>query len=222
VATIIGMEIRIKGDPPKGPSLLVSNHLGYLDIVALLVNTDAFFVAKAEISKWPMAGTVCRAWNTIFLDRQRKRDLPRVIEAMRASLHVGKTVILFPEGTCTPGATVLPFKSSLFEAAVRSGRPVSCAGISYSVGRTEPPAYRSICWWDATVFLKHLYRLLQIRTFQASVAFYGTVSGNGRKILAATAHRTVSADFTPLVRDIGLELIDARSCRGFYDAFSVE
>jgi 1-acyl-sn-glycerol-3-phosphate acyltransferase len=222
VATIIGMEIRIKGDPPKGPSLLVSNHLGYLDIVVLLVNTDAFFVAKAEISKWPMAGAVCRAWNTIFINRTQKRDLPRVIEAMKASLGAGKTVILFPEGTCTPGITVLPFKSSLFEAAVRSSRPVSCAGISYSVARTEPPAYRSICWWDDRSFLAHLYGLLQIRTFRASVVFHGAVSGRRRKILAAQAHRVVSADFVPLVSGIDLDPLDVRRSRGLYDAISVE
>jgi 1-acyl-sn-glycerol-3-phosphate acyltransferase len=222
VAAIIGMEIRIKGVPPKDPSLVVSNHLGYLDIVPLLMKTDALFVAKAEISKWPMAGAVCRAWNTIFLDRARKRDLPRAIEAMTTSLRAGKSVIFFPEGTCTPGARVLPFKSSLFEAAVRSGRPVSCAGISYSVDGAEPPAHRSICWWDATVFLQHLYRLLQIRTFQASVVFHGTVSGDHRKKLAAGAHRAVSANFIPLVSDIGLESIDVPVSRGFYDAVSVK
>src|SRR5580698_5183635 len=44
--------------PARG--LLVSNHLGYLDVLVLSSLTPAVFVAKREVKFWPVAGLLAQ------------------------------------------------------------------------------------------------------------------------------------------------------------------
>jgi 1-acyl-sn-glycerol-3-phosphate acyltransferase len=133
------------------------NHLGYLDILMLATQVDAPFVAKAEVAHWPVIGLLCRSVGTIFIDRARKRDLPRVIDEMVAALQRGRRVIFFPEGTSTSGATVLPFRSPLFEATIRTGVPVRYASLAYCTPKGAPPAHQVVCWWGDMTFIDHVY-----------------------------------------------------------------
>src|SRR5690349_8110892 len=141
---MMGGDIEVVGAPPSGPCLFVSNHLSYLDTLLLTAFLDPVCVAKREIAGWPMIGGLCRLFDTIFIDRNRKRDLPRVIAEMTAAIRSGRTVVFFPEGTSSSGETVRDFKSPLFEAAVRSAVDVRYASLTYSVGAGEPAPELSV------------------------------------------------------------------------------
>jgi 1-acyl-sn-glycerol-3-phosphate acyltransferase len=200
--TVMGGKVDVTGSPPSVPCLLVSNHLGYLDILLLAAYASPIFVAKCEVAGWPLIGLLCRLLDTIFIDRNRKRDLPRVIEEIAASLRQGRAVVFFPEGTSTAGATVLPFKSPLFEPAVRNRIPVFYASLSYSLAENGPPADLSLCWWGEMTLAKHLYKLLQLPGFRARLCFGSEpLSGDNRKSLAASARYAVIRQFVPVVRD---------------------
>jgi len=180
----------------------VSNHLSYLDVLLLAAHARPIFVAKSEVAGWPLIGTLGRLLGTIFIDRNRKRDLPRVIEEITASLRQGRAVVFFPEGTTTAGATVLPFKSPLFEPAARNGIPVFYASLSYSAASNGPPADLSLCWWGEMTFVTHLYKLLQLPGFRARVCFGSDpLSGHNRKSLAAGARAAVIRQFVPVAQD---------------------
>lgn len=75
---ISGMKIEIIGTPPRPPFLLVSNHLSYVDIVAFRNILDTVFVAKSDVGKWFLAGKIIRDMGTIFIERNNRRDIPRV------------------------------------------------------------------------------------------------------------------------------------------------
>ena len=49
----------VEGEPPAS-GLVVSNHLSYLDIVIFAAAMPCFFVAKAEIGRWPYFGPTAR------------------------------------------------------------------------------------------------------------------------------------------------------------------
>src|SRR5664279_3996745 len=53
VLKIFKLEVRVSG-PVSTRGLLVSNHLGYLDIFVLASIAPAVFVAKREIESWPI------------------------------------------------------------------------------------------------------------------------------------------------------------------------
>jgi 1-acyl-sn-glycerol-3-phosphate acyltransferase len=191
-ARLIGMRVRVHGAPPAGPAVLVANHLGYVDVVALWSVVGGVFVAKSEVGSWPLVGALGRVLHTLFLDRGRKRDLVRVLAEMDRSLAAGRSVLFFAEGTSTRGDRVLPFKSSLFEAALRARVPVACASLAYRTAPAAPPADLAVCWWGDMTFPDHIYALLRLRGFDAEVRFAGALRGDDRKDLARRAHEAVA------------------------------
>ncbi len=195
---LIGMRVRVDGEIPGAPVALVTNHLSYVDIVALWCVVPGVFVARADVADWPLVGQAGRLVGTIFIDRTRKRDLLRVIPEMQASLAADRTVIFFPEGTSSRGQDVLPFKSPLFEAAARCGVPVVGASLQFE---TAPPARSadwSVCWWGDMTFAPHVFELLHAPGFEVRIRFSSPHHvGRDRKRLCRLAQESVEKTFLP-------------------------
>lgn len=204
VLKIMGVRARYEGPVPDGPFFLVSNHLSYVDIPVLLAQLDARFLAKSEIASWPVMGLLARSTGTLFVDRSRKRDLTRVLPAIRGVLDRGPGVIIFPEGTSTDGSAVEPFKPSLFEVPVEMDLEVTCAALHYDSPEGPLPAWQAVCWWGEAPFAPHFLQFLKQRRTDATVTFSAETitapqtEGRGRrKDLAAAAHSAVERAFTP-------------------------
>jgi 1-acyl-sn-glycerol-3-phosphate acyltransferase len=164
---------------------LVSNHLSYVDVLVFASQLNCLFVAKKDVESWPIVGALCRSVGTIFINRSNRRDLARVNGEIAQALEDGRGVILFAEGTSTKGSSVLPFRSSLLEAAVIQGFPVSYAAVSYRVLADDPPASLSVCWWGDMTFGSHFAELLRLRRIEATVSFGSTeIRAGDRKVLA--------------------------------------
>lgn len=200
VAFIAGMKINLKGAPPEGPFLLVSNHLSYMDIVALAARLHCIFIAKSEVARWPVIGFLCRSMNTIFINRRRHRNIPVVLALIERSIARGSGVVLFAEGTSTSGMSVAPFKPSLLELAAQKRIPVHYASLSYRTPPGEAPAHQSVCWWGGMTFLKHLYGVFQLPGVEANLVFgEQPISAEDRKVLAQKLWSAVNAQFIPVV-----------------------
>lgn len=112
-------------------TLVVANHVSWVDAFVLDAICSASFVAKDEIRRWPLLGWLLAREGTVFLRRGFNRRLPDVVRTVQARLAGGETIACFPEGTTSEGLRVLPFRPALFEAAVRSGSPVAAFMIQY-------------------------------------------------------------------------------------------
>ena len=111
---IFGIKIKTFGKVSINfPILLISNHASYLDIIILGSLFKTSFIAKKEISKWPLLGILAKLQNTIFIDR-RVSSLKKQENQIIKHLNEKKNLVIFPEGTSSDGNRVLPFKSSLF------------------------------------------------------------------------------------------------------------
>src|SRR5262245_23383415 len=199
---LLRMRVQAKGIPPHAPFFLVSNHLSYMDIVAFAAQLDCVFIAKSEVARWPVLGLLCRSMGTIFVDRNSRMDVLRVNRLIEQALRSGKGVLLFPEGTSTPGAEVLPFHSALLEPATRQGCPVSFATVSYRTPVGQPPAHLSVCWWGEMSFLAHFYRLLQLESMEATLVFGSySIRADDRKVLARKLWQAVNEEFIPVAED---------------------
>ena len=125
VLWVLGVRVTVNGAPPKPPFFLVSNHLSYIDITVLLSSVEGFFLAKSELARWPILGFLARTTGTLFVERRRKSDLLRVNREVAAMLEGGGGVIVFPEGTSSGGAGVLPFRPSIsFDPGLEDLGPV--------------------------------------------------------------------------------------------------
>ena len=105
----LGFHIRVHGEIPRN-GLIVSNHVGYLDIIALSVAATSAFVSKKEVAQWPIFGALAKMGATIFVDRERRGAVSGVAAEMREHLDAGVPLVLFPEGTSTDGTHLLPFR----------------------------------------------------------------------------------------------------------------
>jgi 1-acyl-sn-glycerol-3-phosphate acyltransferase len=188
---VLNLEVSSRGMPPRR-GLMVSNHLGYLDIIVYSSISPMIFVSKHEVRDWPVFGWLSACAGTLFINRGRKQDVERVTGEMAHALSTGVVVALFPEGTSSDGRGVLPFRSSLLEPAASKGWPVCPACLTYRVagGSAETDA----CYWGKMSFLPHLMKLLSKKAVYASVVFGTPVDGDSdRKLLASRLHREVVA-----------------------------
>ncbi|MCY3968359.1 MAG: lysophospholipid acyltransferase family protein [Acidobacteria bacterium] len=197
---VLGCKVTARGAPPAAPCLLVSNHISYVDILVLAAHSPGRFVSKAEVADWPLAGTVCRTVDVIFVDRGRRRDVTRVGDQIADALGAGDPVILFPEGTSTPGDAVATLKPSLLAPAAARELPVHWAVLRYETPPDEDPAYLSVAWWGEMPMTPHAPELLKLRRIDAELEFGAEpLRSADRKELAGLLRRRMTAVFRPMV-----------------------
>ena len=125
-------------------SLIVANHISWLDIYALNAARPMVFVAKAEVRHWPLIGWLAANTDTVFLRRGSCGHARRVNAQIDGLLNAGRDVAIFPEGTTTDGTHLLNFHSALLQPAVDARRPVQPVALSYHDAnghRSLAPAY---------------------------------------------------------------------------------
>jgi len=198
-AWVLGARVEVEGTPPEPPFVLVSNHLSYIDIMILASQVDCVFVSRADVAGWPVVGALVRMVGTVFIDREAKRDIPRVLDRVEENLAHGRGIVIFPEGTTSDGSSVMPFRPPLLEAATRAGLPVKCASLSY---RTPPgcdPASEVVCWWGGMEFWPHVIRLFGLPGFTATLKLApDSIRETDRKKLAVISREIVARQFEPL------------------------
>ena len=197
---ILGCRVTVRGKPPREPFLLISNHISYIDIFLISALAPGRFVSKAEISGWPVAGAMCRTVDIIFVDRHRRRDVTRVGEQIAEALAAGDPVILFPEGTSTPGNQIAPLRPSLLAPVAAQELPVHWVVIRYETPSGEPPAFLSVAWWGNMGLTPHAPELLQLRRIDAEVTFGDEpVKNADRKVLGRQLQEGMESSFRPMV-----------------------
>jgi 1-acyl-sn-glycerol-3-phosphate acyltransferase len=165
---IFGYSADVAGDIPKS-GLLVSNHLSYLDILAISSVTPAVFVSKAEVRSWPLFGWFAAIGGTVFINRQRRTHVGEVNQEIEIALAAGALVVVFPEGTSSDGTDVLPFRASLLEPALRGDYEISVGCIRYEL--PDGDARNEVCYWGEHSFLPHLVNLLGKKSVRATLHF---------------------------------------------------
>jgi 1-acyl-sn-glycerol-3-phosphate acyltransferase len=129
----MGIQLRVEGGPAPGASLLVANHISWLDIMVVhAVVPEARFVSKADVKSWPLIAQLVDAAGTLYLERERKRDALRVVHAVADALRAGQKVAVFPEGTTSTGHGLLPFHANLLQAAISTDTPVQPLALRFS------------------------------------------------------------------------------------------
>ena len=187
----MGLRLEVSGSARPGASLLVANHVSWLDIVALHAAVPhARFVSKADVLRWPLLGWLIRGAGTLFIERARKRDAVRVVHAMAESLRAGDTVAVFPEGTTGPGPELLPFHANLLQAAIATATPIQPAVLRYADARHRfSPAVE---YTGNTSLLQSLWRVATAEGLHVRVEFllaHDTAHADRRELAAMLRDR---------------------------------
>jgi 1-acyl-sn-glycerol-3-phosphate acyltransferase len=143
---VFGIALEVHGVPPAvGPVLLVANHISWLDILVIHAARHCRFVAKADLRHWPLVGRLATGGGTLYIERDSRRDALRVVHRMAECLRAGDVLAVFPEGTTSDGAALLPFHANLLQAAISADAPAQPVGLTFvetaTRARSSAPAY---------------------------------------------------------------------------------
>lgn len=131
----LGIDLHSEGEPHHSATLVVANHISWLDILAINAVHPSRFVSKSDVRHWPFIGWLVACGGTLFIERERKRDALRVVHQVADALKKGQTIALFPEGTTSEGHGLLPFHANLLQAAVSTGTPIQAVALRFSDAR---------------------------------------------------------------------------------------
>jgi 1-acyl-sn-glycerol-3-phosphate acyltransferase len=183
---VLGIALEVEGRFKPGKKLIVANHITWLDIMVVhAVCPEARFVSKADVQAWPLVSRLVAAADTLYLQREKRRDAMRVVHQMAEALAAGDTVAVFPEGTTSEGHALLPFHANLLQAAIAAEAPVQPLALRYSdAGNAVSPAAMFV---GETTMPQTLWRLASARGLRVRMrvlAPEGTAHADRRALAA--------------------------------------
>ncbi|MFN4291680.1 MAG: lysophospholipid acyltransferase family protein [Permianibacter sp.] len=186
VVHLLGVRQSCAGRRPAAGTLLLCNHISWLDIVVIGAQLPVRFVAKAEVRRWPLLGTLAAAAGTVFLQRGRRSgpdSSAEVKQLIGRALAAGELVLLFPEGTTSDGRRVRRFHARLIPA----GYPVAPLALAY---RGDGAA--AVPFLGADSLAASLWRLLAERDVHAHLQLLRPVDDSDASQPAHAAQQAVA------------------------------
>ena len=202
---LLNIKIKLLGSTGSigaGGHFIVSNHHGYLDGIVLGSLFPVTFVTKREVKRWPVIGQLMMLMGTIFIDRENKQDIVRVVDRISHALRGGTNVLLFPEGTSTDGEKLLPFQSGFFAAPLMADAAIAPVTLGYRFVDQEPLSLENrdrVYWYGDMSFAPHLWDLLGTNSIEVSVKIHPHLetsllenTSRNRKQLSQTCHDVIA------------------------------
>ena len=164
----IGLEVgRSAPEHPNGV-LVAANHVSWLDIFAMSAVYPSSFIAKQEIKDWPVLGKMGQNAGTVFINRNSRRDVEPINQAICAALKAGQNVSFFPEARTSLGLDILSFKAALFQSAIDADAPVQAVTLRYyddAGKRTTVPSYAQVD------LVRSLWRIVSMKKLRIRIDF---------------------------------------------------
>lgn len=110
--------------PGTGAVILACNHASFLDppLVGAALKRDINYLARENLFRFPILGTILRSWNVVPVDREGggAKGLKTILDRLLA----GNGIILFPEGTRTRDGKLQPVRAGIGLTVIKSMAPV--------------------------------------------------------------------------------------------------
>jgi len=128
---ILGIKNSLIGNPIECNALYVVNHRSLVDPLIIAPEINAFIVAKAEVSSYPVLGPAAEKTGIVFVKREDKSSRAATMDAIRMILKRGDNVMIFPEGTTNLYKFTKEYKLGSFRIAAELGIPVVPVVLEY-------------------------------------------------------------------------------------------
>lgn len=185
---VVGARPKLSGAPIRPHSLLISNHVSWLDILVLGATTGCAFVSKDSLGHG-LIHWLADQNHTLYIRRDHRKGAKDQALAIAARLDREQPVALFPEGTTGPGDRLLPFRSTLLEAAAHASSDVEIRPVALDYGAASPEI-----GWYGEPGRDNVLRILNRRgTLPVTVRVLPPISAADRKSLTQAARAAIEA-----------------------------
>lgn len=190
------IKVHIFGDLPAANIqgvMFVANHVSWADIHALNSLLKLRFIAKSDITSWPIFGYLAKKTNALFIDRSKRQEAGRLVHTAANSLLAGDNLGYFPEGTTTDGKQVLPFKSSVLQAAISANSQVWPIAIRYL--DADGSLNTAMAYAGETSLVESMRAVLSVKNPLVELHFLPAIqaTGQNRRDLTAAAYQAIIA-----------------------------
>jgi len=187
-AWIIGARPTLNGDRPRPHTLLISNHVNWLDILVLGGSTGTAFVSKDNLGHG-LFHWLADQNATVYVRREHARGAKDQAVTIARALEREQPLTLFPEGTTGPGTHMLPFRSTLLEAAAFAEKDVEIRPVALDYG-----AAAAEIGWHNEPGKENILRILgRTGTLPVTVNLLPALErGGDRKALANAAREAIA------------------------------
>jgi 1-acyl-sn-glycerol-3-phosphate acyltransferase len=170
VLSRLRIDLEISGKVADQSSMLfLGNHVSYLDIPLLLSSVRGLsFVAKEEISSWPVIGQAAKKIETVFVKRESGSSRKLARQSIQEALTNGQRVAIFPSGT-TCMFENKSWRKGAFEIAHEQGVKFQPFRITYF-------PLRAAAYIDDDFLPLHLFNLFDHKRIHAKIEFHEPVT----------------------------------------------
>src|SRR3977135_2754232 len=179
--------------------------MSWLDICVITALAPVVFVAKSEVARWPVFGSLASLQRTVFIDRRARHQTGTATREIAARLLGGDVVVLFAEGTSSDGIRGLPFPSSLVGAVHHAlgntthhthvtVQPMSLAYVGFGGVPMGRGLRERVAWYGDVELVPHLLGVLALGAVDVTVSWGEATAYDmsaDRKAIARGAEQSV-------------------------------
>jgi len=171
---LLNVNVIFHGAEVEAPKMLVSNHISWMDIFVLGSVYKGHFIAKNEISSWPVLGPIITSAGTLYIKRGVHTAIKSLGLQIAQIIKNKNNVLFFPEGETSEGKEIKHIYSGLFESAIIAGMDVEPLLIIYSDSSGHPS--KSVPYTDNQHLLSSIWNVLGENQITAHLFALETIS----------------------------------------------
>ncbi len=211
MANAFNVKVIYKNEIPVDEnSLVVGNHVGFIDIVCLQALRGCVFITSLEMKNTPILGQICDLAGCTYVNRKSRKSIHDELKGITEVLKEGSRVVLYAESVASNGEQVLPFKKTLLMAAGFANRPIRPFVFNFREVNGGPVLYEhrdSVCWYGDETFFPAIWRSLKLNSVTCEIEFLPllhTKAEDDRTQVAAYLHQVISEKYVPFSPQMNL------------------
>jgi 1-acyl-sn-glycerol-3-phosphate acyltransferase len=196
------VRVVLKGKLPehKDGLYVVSNHMGFVDIMAISKLIPVAFVTSREMQYTPLLGQVCALGGSVFVNRKNKNNMHNEIKMISKVLETKTNIMVFPEAKSTNGDNVVLFRRGLFSAPVRVNAKILPLTVNYISFSGEPVSKKNrdtVFWYDDLNFFAVFFKKCAHSEITIEITIHPLIQNFSQDIteVANECHRIVSSAY---------------------------
>lgn len=196
IVRIVGVQATVMGQPATAHTLLVANHVSWLDIPLLGGVAGPRFLSKQEVRHWPVIGWLADRAGTLFIARGKAGAAAQASQVIVQAMQAGRSVLVFPEGTTTTGNDVRTFHARLFAPAVDNDLAVQPVCLDYGSPSARGLTNPLVPYVNEQSLLDNLWGLLGEKSVPVQIHFLPPLA------TAGVARKAIAADCEEQIRQV--------------------